>query len=102
VAITAGNSHSCGITGDGAAYCWGRNDHGQLGDGTVANGSTPRLVSGGFTFAAISAGASVTCGVTSNGAAFCWGLNASGQLGDGSTTDSNVPVRVAGQETPAP
>ena len=32
--VTGGNHHTCGLTVDDVAYCWGLNDHGQLGDGT--------------------------------------------------------------------
>jgi alpha-tubulin suppressor-like RCC1 family protein len=73
--ITVGGSHSCGITAMGAAYCWGRNDAGQLGDGTTTSRPTPALVPapGGATFASISAGAFSTCALTTAGSAYCWG-----------------------------
>lgn len=46
-AITAGWwQHSCAITGDGAARCWGLNEWGQLGNGTTASATTPLRVSG--------------------------------------------------------
>src|SRR5437588_245175 len=35
VQLDAGDAHTCGTTDDGAAYCWGRNDDGELGDGTT-------------------------------------------------------------------
>jgi alpha-tubulin suppressor-like RCC1 family protein len=42
-----GSSHTCGVTPDGHAYCWGRNEHGQLGAGYYGGMSfDPVLVSG--------------------------------------------------------
>ena len=35
VQIDAGDAHTCGVTEDGAVYCWGRNDDGELGDGSL-------------------------------------------------------------------
>ena len=96
-AISPGYDHTCGLTTGGAAYCWGLNDHGQLGDGGRANmAAYPIAVAGGLVFQAISAGSSHTCGLTSVGSIYCWGRNHHGQLGDGTTTDRLSPVRVIG------
>jgi alpha-tubulin suppressor-like RCC1 family protein len=35
VQVDAGDAHTCGVTEDGAVYCWGRNDDGELGDGSL-------------------------------------------------------------------
>ena len=51
-AIAAGTFHTCGLTGSGAAYCWGFDDYGQLGDGSTSGGAIPAAVSGGLTFGA--------------------------------------------------
>jgi alpha-tubulin suppressor-like RCC1 family protein len=92
--VSAGVRSACGVTTAGAAYCWGHNSSGQLGNGTTTNSLAPVAVSGGLTFAAVSAGDDATCGVTTAGAAYCWGDNSFGQLGNGTTTSSATPVAV--------
>jgi alpha-tubulin suppressor-like RCC1 family protein len=97
IAVSAGGSHTCGVTDAGAAYCWGENPFGQLGDGTTTQRLTPAPVAGGLSFVEVSAlGARHTCGLTAGGAAYCWGQNMFGQLGDGTMTPRLTPVPVAG------
>lgn len=88
--VTAGLFYTCGLATNGAAYCWGQNVSGQLGDGTDLSKPLPTAVTGGLTFAALSVGASHTCGLTPGGAAYCWG-----NTGD-STISSAAPVAVTG------
>jgi alpha-tubulin suppressor-like RCC1 family protein len=96
VQITAGLTHSCAVTADGKAYCWGENLAGQLGDGTTTTRLVPVRVEGGHRFTRIRAGGTHTCATTSAGKAFCWGNNGNGQLGDGTTNQHLVPVAVVG------
>lgn len=96
--LTLGVSHACGITPTGAAYCWGANTSGQLGDAS-AQPLTIReavRVSGGHRFREIDAGSLYTCAVTTEDQAYCWGTNAHGQLGNGTTTATSTPQLVAG------
>lgn len=102
--ISVGNSHTCAVTTDDQAYCWGHNgSQGTLGVGDNAeldeNGNSPRpmAVVGGLQFRFVSAGTGFTCGLTTGDLAYCWGTNSVGQLGDGTRTSRNRPVAVAGK-----
>jgi alpha-tubulin suppressor-like RCC1 family protein len=85
--ITVGGSHACALNLARKAYCWGRDNVGQLGDRRVVYSTTPIPVSGNLVFSAIAAGENHTCGI-SNGSIYCWGGNDKGQLGNG-TVDGN-------------
>lgn len=96
-AIDVGWRHTCALTSAGGVECWGRNQLGELGDGTMTNRSIPVAVSGlGSGASAIALGLFHTCALTSAGGVMCWGYNEFGQLGDGTTTNSSVPVAVSG------
>ncbi len=96
--VTTGWFHACALRTGGAAYCWGSNNSGQVGDGTTINPRPgPVGVAGGHSFASVSAGASHTCGVRTDGTAYCWGLNNVGQLAaSGVGTQSRNPAAVQG------
>jgi alpha-tubulin suppressor-like RCC1 family protein len=94
--VSAGDEHTCAVAADNRAYCWGRNNLGQLGDGTFTNRFRPVPVAGNLQFRVVSAGYRYTCGLTTDDRAFCWGTNAIGQLGDGTTTTRKTPVVVTG------
>jgi alpha-tubulin suppressor-like RCC1 family protein len=102
VKLSAGNSHTCGITAGGETYCWGANgsflgNSGRLGDGTtVAQRVVPTLVVGGLTFTDIVAAGVLTCARTAIGTVYCWGQNDTGQLGDGTFTARTSPTPIAG------
>ena len=98
-ALGPGDRHTCAIGTGNAAYCWGANDSGELGDNTSVQRLAPRTVVGGVTFTAITAGDSHTCGLASSGAAYCWGNNSNHQLGDGTTVNSSSPTAVMGALT---
>ena len=94
-AITAGFTHECGLASGGQAYCWGRNQMGQLGDSSAANKSAPSAVfQPGVSFASLTGGESHTCALTSAGQAWCWGSNGDGKLGDSTFLLREAPVAV--------
>jgi alpha-tubulin suppressor-like RCC1 family protein len=96
--ISAGGTHTCALTVEGAAYCWGGgyhgNDRGVLGNGQLTLSAAPVPVSGGLRFRTISAGGRVTCAIAVDGRGYCWGMG--GTVGDGTREDALVPTPVSG------
>src|SRR5215207_52891 len=93
--VSTGTFHSCGVTTDGRAYCWGGNDKGQLGDGTTfinISRTTPSAVVGGLRFRHVSVGYEHSCGLTLDDRVFCWGMNFFGQLGNGTQGSDHFSV----------
>lgn len=84
--IDTGTRAACGLTADGAAYCWGANGGGELGIGKRDGGAhpTPQRVAGGVRFRALSLG-EVSCGISTDAHLYCWGVTAGGQVGNGET-----------------
>ena len=97
VSIAAGGGHSCAILSGGSVECWGANDRGQLGDGTIEGGSEPRaVVELGGSAVAISAGRENTCAVLDDGTVKCWGAHEHGMLGTEVLMYQDTPVQVEG------
>ncbi len=96
VALSAGASATCVLRRDGGVTCWGRNDDGELGDGTLTPRSSGVRVSGLDDAIAIAAGARHACAVRTDGTVVCWGADDSGQLGDGGGGDQLTPIAVPG------
>jgi alpha-tubulin suppressor-like RCC1 family protein len=91
--IAAGNGHSLFLKSDGSLWAMGRNNHGQLGDGTLINSdSAKQIVSGGV--AAIAAGESHSLFIKSDGSLWGMGIDLQGQLGDGFYTNSLLPEQI--------
>jgi alpha-tubulin suppressor-like RCC1 family protein len=97
-----GDSHTCARRTTGRLFCWGLDNHGQLGDGPLSeNRSTPSQVAGARTdWTTVSAGWAFTCGRRQGGRLSCWGTDAYGQLGRPDTnTDRYTPREVVGART---
>jgi alpha-tubulin suppressor-like RCC1 family protein len=89
-----GAGFSCGLDDSGSAWCWGRNDRGQLGDGTTTNRGAPTQVVGGYTFREVRAGDRHACGLENSGLIRCWGDNLFFRLGVANVALSTAPVLV--------
>jgi alpha-tubulin suppressor-like RCC1 family protein len=97
VDIAAGGAHACALFQNGAVWCWGKNEFGQLGNGSTINSLGPVQVRGlAGTPTALVAGWAHTCALSEQGGVECWGYNKYGELGNGSTMDSAHPVAVKG------
>jgi len=87
--------HTCGLTTEGKAYCWGYNGWGALGaNSNLSQSPTPVAVASNLTFRSISAGSDHACAVTVDNVAYCWGNNDWRQLGVG-TAATSAPVQVS-------
>ena len=96
--VTTGGWHTCALTIGGTAYCWGQNDFGELGDGTITTHPTPtrwRATPRGSSSRGPGARPAAS---PRPGRMLCWGFNRQGQLGRGDTTNSALPVAVAGTQ----
>ena len=95
--IATGNSHACAVV-DGAVWCWGYGELGQLGDGNGATSFTPKkAIATGAT--SVAAGDFFSCAIVA-GKIQCWGLN-NGALGNGSDGTTNGPVATHNGGPPA-
>ncbi|MFN3532324.1 MAG: carboxypeptidase regulatory-like domain-containing protein [Candidatus Brocadia sp.] len=93
-AITGGWSYSVALKSDSTVWAWGRNDFGQLGNGTTSDSTVPVQVSNLSGVLAIAGGGFHSLGLKSDGTVWAWGDNSYGQLGNGTTSNSTVPVQV--------
>jgi len=97
IAVTTDGDYTVALRYDGTVWTWGRNYHGQLGDGTsgrYSSRSTPIQVQSLTNAVAVTASSSHTLALQDDGTVWAWGDNTFGQLGDGTTTNRTTPVQV--------
>ena len=101
--VSLGWMHSSLITSEGRIFVWGRNNHGQLGDGTYVDSLVPKDITSQFGLAVgegvteVSLGYYSSSALTSSGRMFTWGYNYYGQLGNGMMTQKNTPQDITSQ-----
>jgi len=87
--------YTVAIKTNGSLWAWGRNDYGQLGDGTTTNRRRPTRIGRDNDWMLVSAdGWDRTVAIKTNGSLWAWGSNEYGQLGDGTTTNRLTPTRI--------
>jgi gliding motility-associated-like protein len=94
IQVAGGEMHSLGLKSDGTLWAWGRNDYGQIGDGTTTQKNSPLQIGSDNNWVSILAGWTHTLGLKSNGTLWVWGENNWGQLGDSTNTDRHSPVQM--------
>lgn len=98
VELEVGADHVCAITAKRKVSCIGKNETGQLGNGTLDD-STDKVVGVNVLSSVkdLSVGARSACALTQGGVVSCWGSNDGGVLGTGKpgTLQSLTPITVA-------
>jgi len=97
--LSAGLAHTCGVSTDFEAYCWGFGGSGQLGNESTDDKAVPPLVSGAHVFISVEAGNVHTCAVKDNSGSFCWGYGGDGRIGNNSFSNATRPLAVDGSLT---
>ncbi|WP_298391469.1 MopE-related protein, partial [Flavobacterium sp.] len=88
------NSYTIGIKDNGTLWAWGRNQLGQLGDGSTTDRTVPVQIGTASDWSKIETGYYNSVAIKTNGTLWTWGANESGQLGNGTTLASTVPIQV--------
>uniref|UniRef100_A0A0G4I040 EGF-like domain-containing protein n=1 Tax=Chromera velia CCMP2878 TaxID=1169474 RepID=A0A0G4I040_9ALVE len=95
ISVCVGYYHTAvAVAQGGKVFTFGRNDQGQLGDGSTSDRARPLEVMGVGNVTAVACGWYHTMALTADGEVWAWGRNYWGQLGTGDTSQSLVPIRV--------
>ncbi|MCL1864951.1 MAG: hypothetical protein FWF73_03990 [Spirochaetes bacterium] len=89
--VSGSQYHTIARKKNDTIWAWGKNDYGQLGDGTTTDCDRPKQIGTATDLKAVSAGIDYTTALREDGILLTWGLNSQGQLGTGTKTDRNKP-----------
>jgi alpha-tubulin suppressor-like RCC1 family protein len=98
-ALCAGADHNLALDDTGRVWSWGRNDFGQLGDGTFVDRFTPLPItdSNSLVMTAVTAGAHFSMALDENGTVWAWGDNRRRQIGPlVQAFQTAIPTQVTG------
>lgn len=96
IALAAGAEHTCALMANTTVRCWGKNDFGQIGDGSKVDAPEPVTVPGVTGAVQVAAGDRFTCVRLRSRTVSCWGDNRRHQLANGTTEPSAAPVALHG------
>lgn len=103
--VSTRDYHVLAVKTDGTLWSWGRNNYGQLGQGTSDTTTThnyPVQVGASNLWKIISSGFQYSLGIKSDGTLWSWGHNDLGKLGQGTSdggTTHNTPIQVGSDTT---
>jgi len=94
IQIAVGIAHTVAVKADGTVWAWGRNDTGELGDGTTDSSNVPVQVSSIGNVVKVAASFH-NVAMKADGTIWAWGYNNNGQIGDGTRNNNRlIPVPV--------
>lgn len=92
--VSAGEFYSLAIKNDGTLWAWGRNNYGQIGNGTVTQQNIPVKIGTETNWVDVCAGYRHSIARKVDNTIYAWGYNSSGQLGINSTAVQQTPIQV--------
>lgn len=93
--VSCGRDHTIAVKTNGTLWAWGKNNNGQVGDGTGTYRSSPVQIGSLSTWSSVSAGYYHSTSIKTDGTLWAWGQNTNGQLGIGVISPYSVsPVQV--------
>ena len=96
VEVAVGDVHAVGLAPDGTVWTWGRNDEGQLGDGTRTSRTTPAPVPGLDRVEHVIAHQARSIALKRDGTVWVWGRNGQDRFGEVIASPTQVTTREGG------